>query len=722
MINHHMTCLTSCNSNLVSLTLLLLPWCPAVVMLAGGIAVYVIRQNSTARGLREWVPLPTIVQLFVNNSSKSESTIKAYFTDHASASHYRRAEPAELDWLKRKKAVSPRSTMVNLVSMQRCLAVGRGLGVPEELLTELAELPMAVPLTTTAQAAAPAVPTPTPVTASTAQALSQTVSTTAAAIQAMCPARLPPCTLSQAELEVWHYGLTTQPIAQGPVLNHIRAALEGLRQWSRDFVRMDRPMDVDWLAFSSWKGNQGEMLRFLGFICKHKGVQQPTLQHYLNGFLVADFISFLKAREVDPNQLADHVHQAERVVVYLASTNQISHADLQLYSPYRGWLANMAHQLKKNLQSAPKPSLEELMQQGTYMQADELLVCLHKVGERATARKGEVGDSWEAAKENMYAAYGMSFFGYVPPLRPSVVHSLQDPDYSGPCLHPDCQHPNKCKGNRVEIEDWDSTSDSSMDSSSTSSLDPTITIFAPHHKASKWWKKNKTIVCKLPPILARLYLTHYLEGRGMLLSNCSSDPSNYFFVQVLKGEQLLESQASQIFASVVLPHTHHFGPQRARAIFVTAARGGQLGSVDVQAAAAIMGNSYRMWEDVYDREVVARGAADNVAALAKWRSRVLSAAGVGVTTGVGPDAAAGAAGAGAAARVGAGAAAGVGAGAAPRGVASAPRVGVGAGVGVAAGVGVDVAAGVGGATSKELCIDLTQDTDSDSMDTSSDSD
>ena len=66
----------------------------------------------------------------------------------------------------------------------------------------------------------------------------------------------------------------------------------------------------------------------------------------------------------------------------------------------------------------------------------------------------------------------------------------------------------------------------------------------------------------------------------------------------------------------------------------------------MQAAAAIMGNSYRMWEDVYDREVVARGAADNVAALAKWRSRVLSAAGVGVTTGVGPDAAAGAAGAG----------------------------------------------------------------------------
>jgi hypothetical protein len=695
-------------------------------MLAGGIAVYVIRQNSTARGLREWVPLPTIVQLFVSHSNKSESTIKAYFTDPASASHYWRAEADELDWLKRKKAINPRSTMVNLISMQKCLEVGEGLGVPEELLTELAELPMAVPLATTAQAAAPAVPTPTPVTASTAQSLSQTISTTAAAIQAMCPARLPPCTLSQADLEVWNYGLTTQPIAQGPVLNHVRAALEGLRQWSRDFVRMDRPMDVDWLAFNSWKGNQGEMLRFLGFICKHKGVQQPTLHHYLNGFLLADFISFLKAREVDPNQLADHVHQAERVVVYLASTNQLSQADLQLYGPYRGWLANMAHQLKKNLQSAPKPSLEEQMQQGTYMQADELLVCLHKVGERATARKGEVGDSWEAAKENMHAAYGMSFFGYVPPLRPSVVNSLQEPDYSGPCLHPDCQHPNKCKGNRVEIEDWDSSSDSSMDSSSTGSFDPTVTIFAPHHKATKWWKKNKTIVCKLPPILARLYLTHFLEGRDMLLSNCSSDPSNYFFIQVLKGEQLLESQASQIFASVVLPHTHHFGPQKARAIFVTAARGGQLGSVDVQAAAAIMGNSYRMWEDVYDREVVARGAADNVAALAKWRSKVLSAARVGATAGVGAGAAAGV-GAGAAAA--AGVAGGVGAGvtvrgvtAAARGVAAAARAGAGAGVGVAVGVGVGAAARVGAASNKDICIDLTQDTDSDSMDTDSESD
>lgn len=84
---------------------------------------------------------------------------------------------------------------------------------------------------------------------------------------------------------------------------------------------------------------------------------------------------------------------------------------------------------------------------------------------------------------------------------------------------------------------------------------------------------------------------------------------------------------------MVLPASSSFGPQRARGIFVTAARDKQLGELDERAAAAVMGNSLGVWEQVYDKNRVARAAAQNVAALAKWRQQVLAAAARGGAAG-----------------------------------------------------------------------------------------
>lgn len=83
-------------------------------------------------------------------------------------------------------------------------------------------------------------------------------------------------------------------------------------------------------------------------------------------------------------------------------------------------------------------------------------------------------------------------------------------------------------------------------------------------------------------------------------------------------------QASQIFQRVVLPHTHKFGPQRARAIYVAAAKSNIIKGVDVAAAAGVMGHNTKMWVRVYDREVIPRGVATNMAALATWRQEVLA--------------------------------------------------------------------------------------------------
>lgn len=62
---------------------------------------------------------------------------------------------------------------------------------------------------------------------------------------------------------------------------------------------------------------------------------------------------------------------------------------------------------------------------------------------------------------------------------------------------------------------------------------------------------------------------------------------------------------------------------------MTAARSKQLGDVDEVAASAVMGHSMKMWRHVYDKEVVSRGAANNIAALAEWRLQVLAVGGDG---------------------------------------------------------------------------------------------
>jgi hypothetical protein len=284
----------------------------------------------------------------------------------------------------------------------------------------------------------------------------------------------------------------------------------------------------------------------------------------------------------------------------------------------------------------------------------------------------------------MFAGLSMSFFGWMPPLRASVVMSLQDFGYQSPCLHPDCQHPDVCPGNRVRLLDpeggeWSSDSEGI----------PLVKIIAPHHKVSKWWPHRQPIECLLPTDLARVWYYHHVYGKEVLLEEgCSGKSSSpYFFVQVEKGNQLRMQQVSQIFTQVL---GRKFSPQKARSLFITEAKGQLLPDVDEEAAAAVMGHSRKMSQSVYDKQVVFRGAANNIAALAKWRLKVTS---------------------GAAAAVGVGAAAGGGAATAAAAAAAAAAV-------AAAAAGPS---GVHAAPTQPEVVDITMDSDTDYMSMDSDS-
>ena len=117
---------------------MLLPALPALaVVTVSGVMLWVLcGALGNNRGQLQWVVLPHAVQLFVQNSKYSEATIKQGMTTNSTSTQYRRATAAELAWLKQQGAVDTRTTIICLVSLQRCLKVGKGHGVPASILSQ----------------------------------------------------------------------------------------------------------------------------------------------------------------------------------------------------------------------------------------------------------------------------------------------------------------------------------------------------------------------------------------------------------------------------------------------------------------------------------------------------------------------------------------------------------------------------------------------------------
>lgn len=142
--------------------------CCLPVVTVAGLALWIITVTlGTTRAQQQCVVLPHAVQLFVSNSQYSESAIRVGLADTTTSTQHRRATPSELAWLKQHGAATNRSTLITLVSLSKCLEVGRHFGVPNTILDQLRQQLQAVSLPTTAMAAAPAPPQPITTTAPT---------------------------------------------------------------------------------------------------------------------------------------------------------------------------------------------------------------------------------------------------------------------------------------------------------------------------------------------------------------------------------------------------------------------------------------------------------------------------------------------------------------------------------------------------------------------------
>jgi hypothetical protein len=264
------------------------------------------------------------------------------------------------------------------------------------------------------------------------------------------------------------YGLTSSHIGRAQLV-HIRVALDQFELWCTSIIQLNRPQHLLMLRSCTMEGTRAEVLRFLGWCLKYGQVTQPRLKHMLNGHLLVGFLAFVRARGINRANLASYVSTTIRVVTWLQVTGQLTRIDTPRLPTYMGWLHNLQHQLRHHISPQPSPSLTQLISQGRWMQPKQLMKCMDQVYKQAravvldAAAAGFTVDSLLRPQvvQVMEALLCCLFFGYIPPLRPSVAISLQRPGYTGEGhgQHPSVRACRACAANRVlcvlsVVESW----------------------------------------------------------------------------------------------------------------------------------------------------------------------------------------------------------------------------------------------------------------------------
>lgn len=263
-----------------------------------------------------------------------------------------------------------------------------------------------------------------------------------------------------------------------------------------------------------------------------------------------------------------------------------------------------------------------MVRQGNWLEAPALLRCCKAVKEAAEEAMqsvcesdgdgGDGPDMMDVAWKVQTAIICMSTFGWLPPLRCSVLLNMVAPEHADEgCLHESCQHPHRCPGTFVKkcptSGQW--------------------LMVASHHKSSRYWGTTgkHAIKCVLPSDFTALLDWHVEHGRALLrsaaLASASDEPLPWLFINK-HGTRLLSHTLNVVFKQAVLLEGASFGPQKARHVFVTSLRDG-VGSVDQNGAASLMGNTLRVWDSTYDLRFREREAEAAMADMAAWREELL---------------------------------------------------------------------------------------------------
>lgn len=448
------------------------------------------------------------------------------------------------------------------------------------------------------------------------------------ALQHHMPDQLPSPNFSEQHLARSRCGLQTVHEAHGQ-MPAVNGQLQVYKEWRLSPIQLSRPSWVHRMQPSSWPDHERELLRYLGFLFTVMHVQQPRLQHVLNGTLVVYYIAFLRAKGYSPKHMAQHVTSlrvaAEWVWQTQLTTQTKGPEQHELYSQLQLKLEALSKQCSSNLFPDPvkMERKRQQVQQRSTMAAFQLVALMQALWNAAASKvqllqQGPLANRIAAAVYIMEVSMLCFFFGYLPPLRVSVVTSLLLPA-AAHCNHVNCQHRDRCKGNRVNYIEGDDGNQK-------------LQLYCPHHKSERFGKGPIDTV--LPDELYVLLHAHIQTGRKLIITSlrhrgihAMAADSSFLFMWAETGKPVLPQQVSQLFRKVVLASTPDvsFGPQWCRSIFI----GERLGSgrLDVgmsdEAAASVMNNSVRVWEVAYDKYKASRQGAEVQQGMQQWRVGML---------------------------------------------------------------------------------------------------
>ena len=286
------------------------------------------------------------------------------------------------------------------------------------------------------------------------------------------------------------------------------------------------------------------------------------------------------------------------------------------YKQHLEQLENLGKQCSSNLAPDPQKVLarvEQQQQRREQLSAPELMLIMYSLW--LSAMSSLPYDSLEAAESVQMVLMLIFFFGFIPPQRESVILSLQLP--GSKCMHPNCQHRDKCLGNHIRACVGDSDR---------------LELFVQHYKGDKH-KGYVPLQVPLPPEICALYQAHLGSGRDLIIDSTvgletveAEAVAPYLFIWPSTLKPISMAQVHKVFNQLVLSDSDlSFGVQWLRTVFVEHMRavGSAACGLDESAAARMMGHHIGVWNVAYDKFKQHRSSAHVEQVMPVWRGKLL---------------------------------------------------------------------------------------------------
>ena len=285
----------------------------------------------------------------------------------------------------------------------------------------------------------------------------------------LLPMNLPECKVPQQSLYA-RYGLKehNKPALEGGPLG---AQIAAMGDWCMRPVQLNRSSLP--IIMRTWSNIKDGISSYLGYLCKHEGVSNPKLEHFLSPMHYSKFIAFLLARGTQSIHQQQQIGHARKVVEYLSSQAVATVQAEQHKTQLLDWFAKLSQQLGTQGSYGHKRDVGILIQQGKWVDAREYLVLVEKAKAKASQELQEGTVGCPATARLLHDALLMScMLGHLPPVRLFTLRTSTHPDHQGGCLDSACGARHACMGNTFLWVNEDKTQ---------------LKVHWTHHKNSTRW-------------------------------------------------------------------------------------------------------------------------------------------------------------------------------------------------------------------------------------------